>query len=262
MDQYWENAVVEDWAVFEKQVEQICDLNSEAQQYLSDENTLVISVDEKCGMQALERAAADLPMTKKHDRKREFNYIRHGTQTLIAGLQVATGQVYGQVRDTRNEKDFVDFIEYILEGDNFEEFNYLFILDQLNTHKSESLVRLKAQVNKDEQYLGVKGKSGILKNMKTRMQYLTNIEGKVRFVFTPKHCSWLNLIEVWFSQLAKRVLKTGNFKNIDDLVDKVIHYLNYYNEHLAKAFRWSAKTKKDAQKIVGKVKRYIAKFKG
>ena len=262
MDQYWENAVVEDWSIFAKQVEQICDLNSEAQQYLSDENTLVISIDEKSGMQALERAAADLPMTKKHDRKREFNYIRHGTQTLIAGLEVATGQIYGEVRDTRTEKDFVDFIKYILERDDFQDFNYIFILDQLNTHKSESLVCLKAEVNMDEQNLGIKGKTGILKNMVTRMDYLTNVKGKVSFVFTPKHCSWLNLIEVWFSQLSKRVLKTGNFKNIDDLADKVIHYLNYYNEHLAKAFKWSAKTKKDTQVIVGKVKKYIAKFKG
>lgn len=262
MNQYWENAVIENWAIFEKQLEQICNLNSKAQQYLFDQNTLVISIDEKCGMQALERAAPDLPMTNKQDRKREFNYIRHGTQTLIAGLEVATGQVYGEVRDTRNEKDFVNFIEYILEGNNFQDFNYLFILDQLNTHKSESLVRLKARVNKDKQNLGTKGKSGILKSMETRMQYLTSITGKVRFVFTPKHCSWLNLIEVWFSQLSKRVLKTGNFKNTDDLSNKVIQYLNYYNKELAKAFRWSAKTKKDAQEIVGKVRRYIAKFRG
>ncbi|MGB1217860.1 MAG: transposase, partial [Saprospiraceae bacterium] len=203
---------------FENQVEELCDLNGNAKSYLDEDNTMIISTDEKCGMQALERTSGDLPVTDKHDRKIEFNYIRHGTQTLIGGLEIATGQIYSQIGDTRTEKDYAEFIDYVVNGGTQEkELKYVFLADQLNTHKSESLVRLLARINGDTSDLGVKGKSGILKNMDTRMDYLTRTGNRVRFVYTPKHCSWLNLIESWFSQLGKRVLKSGNFTSKDDL---------------------------------------------
>lgn len=212
-------------------------------------------------MQALERADKDLPLTKDHDRKIEFNYIRHGTQTLIAGLEVATGQIYSQVGETRTEEDFVDFIDYIVSGGTDEkELKYVFIADQLNTHKSESLVKLLARLNEDNSDLGVKGKNGILKSMDTRMAYLTQKDRRVRFAYTPKHCSWLNLIECWFSQLGKRVLKCGNFISKDDLANKVLQYAAYYNEYLAKSFKWSATKKVEAKIIAKKVQRYVSKF--
>lgn len=199
-------------------------------------------------------------MTLKYDRKQEFNYIRHGTQTLIAGLEVATGQVYGQIGDTRTEVDFEEFIKYVVEDSG--KARYLFIMDQLNTHKSESLVKLAAKLNNDKRELGVKEKSGILKTMTTRMKYLEKTSGKIQFAYTPKHCSWLNLIESWFSQLSKRALKAGNFKSIEELADRVLNYLEYYNENLAKEFKWSAKKPKECKLIVKKVRRYLAKFKG
>jgi transposase len=233
-------------------------LNGTAQSLKEDHNTLVISVDEKCGMQALERAAPDLPTIPGYGRGREFNYIRHGTQTLIAGLEVGSGQTYGQIGQTRTEEDFVDFIEYIVEHeDQNPRSKYVFIVDQLNTHKSVELVRLVARLNGEKPNLGIKGRSGILKNMNTRMNYLSQKSKRVRFVYTPKHCSWLNLIEVWFSQLGKRVLKWGNFKSTEELADKVLAYLNYYNENLAHAFKWSAIKKEDTQEIIRKVKRYM-----
>jgi len=218
-------------------------------------------VDEKCGMQALERASGDLPSTNKHDRKIEFNYIRHGTQSLIAGLEVAGGQVYSQIGDTRTEEDFADFIDYVVTGGTEQqELKYIFIVDQLNTHKSESLVKLLAGLNGDASCLGVKGKSGILKSMDTRMDYLTQTGRRIRLVYTPKHCSWLNLIESWFSQLGKRVLKSGNFISKEDLANKVLKYAAYYNEYLAKTFRWSATKRIEAKTISQKIKRYISKF--
>jgi len=220
---------------------------------------LVISVDEKCGMQALERAAEDLPTIPGYCRGREFNYIRHGTQTLIAGLEVGTGQTYGQIGQTRTEEDFVEFIEYIIKHEDQDlQSKYVFIVDQLNTHKSAELVRLVAQLNGDHSDLGIKGRKGILKNMNTRMNYLSQKGKRVRFAYTPKHCSWLNLIEVWFSQLSKRVLKWGNFKSIEELADKVLAYLNYYNENLAHAFKWSAIKKEEAQEVIRKVRCYVS----
>lgn len=255
MSSYWENANVEDWVEFEEQLKIICDLNGSAEKYYNTEGIKVISVDEKCGIQALERAAPDLPATTKYNRKREFNYIRHGTLTVMAGLEVATGRVYNQIGPTRTEEDFVDFIEYILQDSGSTRF--YFILDQLNTHKSESLVRLAKRVNDDHQDLGIKGKSGVLKNMKTRMTYLTNTRGKVQFAYTPKHCSWLNLVEVWFSQLSKRVLNTASFKSMDDLASRIISYLKYYNKNLAKKFKWSATKEEDRKTIVRKIKKYL-----
>lgn len=255
MSSYWENANVEDWEEFEEQLKVICDLNGSAEKYLKTEGIKVISIDEKCGIQAIERAAPDLPTTTKYDRKLEFNYIRHGTLSLMAGLEVSTGQVYNQLGPTRTEHDFVDFIKYILQDSGNTRF--YFILDQLNTHKSESLVRLASQVNEDHEELGIKGKSGILKNMKTRMNYLTNTKGKIQFAYTPKHCSWLNLVEVWFSQLSKRVLKTASFKSIQELTNRILSYLKYYNLHLAKKFKWSATKKVDRDEIVRKVKKYL-----
>jgi transposase len=212
-------------------------------------------------MQAIQRAAPDIPRGKGRVVRREFNYIRHGTQTLIGGLEIATGEIYGQIGQTRTEEDFVEFIEYIIDKED-NTINYIFIADQLNTHKSEGLVKLVAKINKDTTDLGVKGKRGILKGMDSRMEYLIKKEGRIRFVFTPKHCSWLNLIEVWFSQLSKRVLQFGNFISQEDLAQKVLNYLNYYNKHFAKSFKWSASKKTEANIMIQKVKRCVAKFKG
>lgn len=211
-------------------------------------------------MQALERDGASLPLTKGRVKKREFNYIRHGTQSLIAGIQVATGEVYGQIGQTRTEEDFVDFIDYIVKEED-SSLQYIFIVDQLNIHKSEALVRWLAHMNKDTSPLGVKGKYGILKDMNSRMEYLSRKTDRIRFVFTPKHCSWLNLIEVWFSQLSKRVLQFGNFISQDDLAEKVLNYLDYYNRFLAKSFKWSAIKKKQTKTMLQKIKKYIAKLK-
>ena len=200
MNEYWEKAKVEDAALFFQQVSQACQSNAQAATLLEEQNILLVSTDEKCGIQALQRDAPDLPCTAQHSRKQEFNYQRHGTQSLIGGLEVATGQVYVQLGDQRTEQDYADFISYIAEHTP-QKYQLLIMADQLNTHKSATLVELAAKLNKDEQDLGKKGKYGILKNMPSRMAYLETGGPRLRLCYTPKHCSWLNLIEVWFSQL-------------------------------------------------------------
>ena len=125
---------------------------------------------------------------------------------------------------------------------------------------SASLVEWIAATLKDTQDLGKKGQRGILKNKASRKAYLTTAEHRIRFVYTPKHCSWLNLIECWFSALSKRVLQRGHFTSKDDLKQKLTAYMQYYNDKLAKQFKWSISKKKDVKELIEKVKRMVLKF--
>lgn len=249
---YWEHPNIEDWDEFAQQVEEICQLHATASAQYETEGVNIVSTDEKPGIQALERDGTTLPTKEDKVERREFNYIRHGTQVLTANIHLATGKlITPTIADTRTEADFVNHIARLIQFD--PKAGLVILCDQLNTHKSESLVRLIAQVLEDDQPLGEKGKSGILKNMQTRQAYLSNPAHRIRFVYTPKHCSWLNSIEVWFSILNQHVLKRGNFISIQDLTEKVQRYIAYYNEHLAKVWKWSCVLTKDIQALIDKV---------
>lgn len=197
-----------------------------------------MSTDEKTGIQALERAHPTRPMLPGLIERPEFEYIRHGTQTLIANFEVATGKVTApSIGPTRTEEDFVVHIERTMDKD--PEAAWIFIADQLNTHQSESLVRLVAERCGIEEDLGVKGKSGILESMATRAEFLQDPSHRVRFVYTPKHTSWLNQVEIWFSILVRRLLKRASFKSVDELRQRILKFIDYFNKIMAKPFKWT-----------------------
>lgn len=239
-------------------MKRICDLNTRAE-VLAKQGIHVVSSDEKTGIQALERAAPSLPCSSGHIEKQEFNYIRHGVLVLIANLHIATGKLIAPtISETRTEVDFLAHIQQTVATD--PQAGWIFIVDNLNTHQSASLVEWIAEVLEDSQDLGKKGKEGILKNMPSRKAYLSNPENRIRFVYTPKHCSWLNLVECWFSALSKRVLKRGHFTSKENLKEKIEAYIDYYNRKLAKMFNWTISKKEDVEDLIAKVKRMVLKF--
>jgi transposase len=189
-------------------------------------------------MQALERIAPTKPARPGWVERREFEYKRHGTQCLNANFEVATGQIIEPtVGDTRDEAAFADHIARTVDTDPDGE--WIFVVDQLNTHMSESLVQLVVRRCGLDDDLGVKGKSGILKRMDSRKDFLTDPSHRIRFVYTPKHCSWLNQVEIWFSILARRLLRRASFASRSELRRRVLDFIGYFNRVLAKPFRWT-----------------------
>jgi transposase len=237
--EYWLNAKPDDPVAFAAQVTAVCEVYQNAPA-IAEQGGHVISTEEKTGIQALERAAPTLPMRPGLVERPEYDYLRHGTQCLIANFDVATGEVVAPtVGLSRTEEDFAGHIAQTLA--TAPEAPWLFIVDQLNTHKSEALVRLVAEACGIKEELGEKENRGILQSMSTRAEFLSDVSHRIRFLYTPKHTSWLNQIELWFSILVRRLLKRGNFTSVEDLRERILAFIAYFNKTMAKPFKWTYK---------------------
>jgi len=199
----------------------------------------VVGTDELTGIQALERAAPTKPLRPGCPERREHEYIRHGTTTLIATRNVATGRVLAPaLGPTRTAADFAAHIAQVLDTD--PDASWLFIADNLNTHQSEALVRLVAARCGLTEDLGEKGRVGLLQSQATRAAFLADPAHRIQLLYTPKHTSWLNQIELWFSILARRVLKRGNFASLAALQQRLRDFIAYFNQ-TAQPFKWTYK---------------------
>jgi len=239
--QSWLNPNIEDWDEFQATVKEVCEIYLSSEE-LSKEGVHVYSTDEKMALQALEHANPKHTMKPGQVEGIDPEYERHGTTGIIASRDVVTGEIVAPlIQPTRKEEDYLQHIKNVVAV--FPDDDHIFINDNLNTHKSESLVRFVAEIEGiDSSSLGIKSKCGILKNMETRSEFLSDKSHQIVFVYTPKHCSWLNQIECWFSIITRRLLnKRSSFISVDELEQKIWDFIDYYNQFLKRPFRWNFK---------------------
>jgi transposase len=226
--------------VFDAEVRRVCEHYAKALALLQEEGIHLVSTDEKSGIQALERLHPALPMRAGKVECQEHEYVRHGTQCLIANFEVATGHVSApSLGESRTNKDFASHIEKTIATD--PEAGWIFVVDQLNIHQSEALVKLVAKECAIELELDRKGNLKNIKAMASRRTFLSEPTHRIRFVYTPKHTSWLNQIELWFSILSRRLLKRGSFTSVEDLGERIVEFIEYFNRTMAKPFKWTYK---------------------
>lgn len=216
---------------FQKIAEHICRLYVRAPKF-QRHGDLLICTDEKCGMQILEREHPTQLARPGHPEKRENNYIRHGTRTLMASFVVATGEVIWDLGSTRTNVDFANHVKHVLE--HVRDYDAtIWILDNLNTHWSAELCAVMAAAN------GRPYHPRALRTGKQRRAFLTDLDYPHHVVYTPRHGSWLNQVELWFSVLARRFLKRGDFASPEEFERRFTAYMADYNGHHAHPYRWT-----------------------
>src|SRR3954452_21884181 len=168
----------------------------------------------------------------------EFEYTRHATLCLIGNFVVTTGELLRPtISPTRTEEDFASHIEQTLAVDL--DGSWVFVMDNLNIHCSESLVKLVAEACAVKEDMGKKGVRGVLKSVASRQAFLSETSHRIRFVYLPKHSSWLNQIETIFGVIMRKVVRRGSFTAVEDLRTKLLDFIAYFNRVFAKPFRWT-----------------------
>jgi DDE superfamily endonuclease len=238
---YWlNNERAEEPEVFDAEVRAVCEHYAKATS-LHQEGVHLVSTDEKTSIQALERLHPPLPMRPGKVECQEHEYVRHGIRCLIANFEVATGRlITPSIGPTRTNEDFASHIARTIATDP-DAAGWIFVVDQLNIHQSEDLVKLVGRECDIGLELDRKGNLKHIKSMASRRTFLEDPTHRVRFVYTPKHTSWLNQIELWFSILVRRLLKRGNFISVEDLRQQILEFIEYFNRTMAKPFKWTYK---------------------
>lgn len=214
---------------FEPKMLDIVELYLHAQD-LAECGEIVLSVDEKTSIQALQRKHPHKGPMPRRIEQIEHEYIRHGTCCLTASLEVATGEIYGHLTPNRPAEVFADFVECVC-GEYRDATKIHVVLDNLNTHWHERTCRAVANL--------CRCPVPPIETGKQRKAFLTRPDKRIVFHFTPSHASWLNQIEIWFGTLSRKFIRRGNFTSVVDLEDKIIDFIQYYDEFLAHPYRWT-----------------------
>lgn len=237
--QYWCNTTEKDPELFQQQVEIVCQTYLDAPQLYHQRNTHTVCVDEMTSLQANERRAETKLPRPGQTAKEEFQYTRHGTVCVTGNWHVVEGRLLAPtISETRDNEDFAQHIEQTIATDPTA--GWVFVVDNLNTHCGEPLVRLVAdQLGIDQDSLGAAKKNGVLKTMATRRAFLADLSHRIRFVYIPKHSSWLNQIEIIFGIINRRVMRRGSFTSKFDLIEKLKRFIDYFNDTIAKPMNWT-----------------------
>ncbi len=225
---YWLNSHDPD---FDAKAAAICRLYVRSPM-LYRQGELVIGTDEKTGMQILQRKYPTQLARPGHPEKREHEYVRHGTRALIASFVIPTGELVWDLGLTRTSIDFANHLRQVAR--RFGEWPRItWVLDNLNTHWSLAACQVLAGLNRlrfDPRQL----RTGI-----ERRAFLSDPDHRYRFVFTPKHGSWLNQVELFFSVLARRFLRRGEFASAGEFEQRLAAYLAAYNAREKHPYRWT-----------------------
>ena len=235
----WCFTTEKDQQEFRRQIEFVCETYLQAESLGKAHGTHTVCVDEMTSLQARERLAASKLPKANQIGKMECQYTRHGTLSLTGSWDVVAGQmIETTVAQTRNGEDFANHIARTIATD--PEAEWIFVADNLSTHYGEPIVRIVADLlGVDPSGLGHKKKrKGILGSVASRREFLCNANHRIRFVYLPKHSSWLNQIEIIFGVISKRVMRNGNFTSLEDLANKLRSFVEYFNRTFAKPINW------------------------
>ncbi len=215
---------------------EICRLYHDAQE-LSQEGTHVVSTDEMTGIQALKHKYPDKLSLPGQCAKMEFKHIRHGTTSLIGFFDIATGRMEKPyLKRTRTEEGFVDAVKALVSTD--PQASWTFVCDGLDTHKLEELVQSVAEACGLDTVSETKGREGILKSMGSRADFLHDPSHRICFVYTPKHSSWMNQIEIWFGIINRKLLKRKSYLSTEELEASIRRFIEQYNLTVH-PFKWT-----------------------
>jgi transposase len=182
------------------------------------QNAVILCVDEKSQIQALERSQPVLPVIRNVPERQSVDYLRHGTTTLFAALDVLSGKVIGECNPTHNSEDFIRFLKKIDRACAKEKALHI-VADNLSAHKTKAVY-----------------------------EYIDTVPKRFVLHFIPTHSSWLNLVERWFAEITNKRIRRGNFESVQELTTAIKEYIKTWNKS-GRSFTWTKKPEEIINKI-------------